>query len=124
MDQLHIKFHFSYELHALSLLFCYYRGEKMKASSIQSVVIILLLCVSLGVMEAGAGTAKTGPGGKPRSPIKPQRVTCYNRGSKCFLKYVTCPVQCPQVQPKDGKSKGCFLDCYSPKCEAVCRGMY
>ena len=30
MDQLHIKFHFSYELHALSLLFCYYRGEKWR----------------------------------------------------------------------------------------------
>ncbi|XP_059596408.1 uncharacterized protein LOC100257380 [Vitis vinifera] len=71
--------------------------------------------------DGSRGRYDHGPGGKPRPPIKPQRVTCYNRGSKCFLKYVTCPVQCPQVQPKDGKSKGCFLDCYSPKCEAVCR---
>ncbi|RVX08536.1 hypothetical protein CK203_014235 [Vitis vinifera] len=65
---------------------------------------------------------QTPPGANPTRPVKPQRVTCYNHGSKCFLKYVTCPAQCPQVQPKDGKSKGCFLDCYSPKCEAVCRG--
>lgn len=67
---------------------------------------------------------KPQPHGKPTAPVKPQRVTCYNRRSKCFLKYVTCPVECPKVQPKDGKAKGCFLDCYSPKCEAVCRGMY
>lgn len=94
----------------------------MEASSIQSMVILLLLCVSLGVTQTRAGTGKTPPGAKPTRPVKPQRVTCYNHGSKCFLKYVTCPAQCPQVQPKDGKSKGCFLDCYSPKCEAVCRG--
>ncbi|KAJ9690332.1 hypothetical protein PVL29_012801 [Vitis rotundifolia] len=66
----------------------------MKASCSQSMVIILLLC----------------------------RVTCYNRCSKCVLKYVTCPVECPKVQPTDGKSEGCFLDCYSLTREAVCRG--
>ena len=121
MDRLSISF--------ISLINCFessflpLEGKKMKASSIQSMVILLLLCVSLGVTETRAGTGKTPPGANPTRPVKPQRVTCYNHGSKCFLKDVTCPVQCPQVQPKDGKSKGCFLDCYSPKCEAVCRGM-
>ncbi|RVW46309.1 hypothetical protein CK203_075875 [Vitis vinifera] len=67
-----------------------------------------------GGKPRGPGGKPRGPGGKPQPPVKPQRVTCYNRGSKCFLKYVTCPVECPKVQPKDGKSKGCFLDCYSP----------
>ncbi|KAF5943741.1 hypothetical protein HYC85_017818 [Camellia sinensis] len=32
-----------------------------------------------------------------------------------------CPVECPKVQPAEADAKGCFLDCHSPKCEAVCR---
>ena len=94
----------------------------MKASSIQSFVIVLILCVLLEVTETQAGGGGTKPPGG--NPQKPQRVTCYNHRSKCFMKYVTCPVQCPTVRPKDGKSKACFLDCYSNKCEAVCKGAY
>ncbi|XP_059627197.1 uncharacterized protein LOC132269958 [Cornus florida] len=86
----------------------------MKLVSIQCVVILLLLYASLQVTETQAKT-------QPKKVVKPQTVTCYNRKSKCFLKYVKCPIQCPQVQPKDPNAKGCFLDCYSPKCEAVCR---
>ncbi|KAF5202669.1 Root cap [Thalictrum thalictroides] len=53
--------------------------------------------------------------------VSRQKVTCRNRSSKCFLKPITCPYECPQVKPTDPKMKGCFLDCDSPKCEVVCR---
>ncbi|KAK3433180.1 hypothetical protein EUGRSUZ_D00697 [Eucalyptus grandis] len=53
--------------------------------------------------------------------VKRERVTCNSRRSRCFMRYVTCPVECPQVKPKDPKAKACYLDCYTPKCEAVCR---
>ncbi|KAL8228171.1 hypothetical protein R6Q57_015755 [Mikania cordata] len=57
---------------------------------------------------------------KPRKPIKPvQLLTCKSRKSKCFMKRVKCPIECPSVKPKNPKEKACFLDCYSPKCEAV-----
>ncbi|XAR59121.1 hypothetical protein NMG60_11014777 [Bertholletia excelsa] len=78
-----------------------------KALSIQFVAIFLLLCSSLGA-------AKT-------KKVKPQHITCRNRGSRCFLKNIKCPAECPTVQPKNRYAKACFLDCYSPKCEAVCR---
>uniref|UniRef100_A0A5B7CAW1 Root cap n=1 Tax=Davidia involucrata TaxID=16924 RepID=A0A5B7CAW1_DAVIN len=81
----------------------------MKPFSIQFLVIIALLYASLEVTETQSAS------------VKPQTVTCYNRGSKCFLKYVKCPIECPKVQSSDPNAKGCFLDCYSPKCEAVCR---
>ncbi|OVA13909.1 Root cap [Macleaya cordata] len=74
----------------------------MKFFSIQCIVITLLFIVS-GVVS-----------------VPQQTVTCRNRGY-CFLKKITCPYECPRVQPKDPKAKGCYLDCYSPKCEAVCR---
>ncbi|XP_077251435.1 late embryogenesis abundant (LEA) protein-like protein [Tasmannia lanceolata] len=50
-----------------------------------------------------------------------QLFTCPNRKDRCFLRPIRCPMQCPTVKPVDPKSKGCFVDCNSPKCEAVCR---
>ncbi|XP_052202531.1 uncharacterized protein LOC127808161 [Diospyros lotus] len=83
-------------------------------SCIQSLVIVLIiLCASVG--EAKAIKDKK---------VKPQIVTCYNRYSKCFLKKVKCPAECPTTKPaKHAKpnAKCCFLDCNSKKCEAVCR---
>ncbi|XAR59120.1 hypothetical protein NMG60_11014776, partial [Bertholletia excelsa] len=80
----------------------------MKGLSIQFVAILLLVLTSMGASK----TTK-----KP----KPQHVTCQNRGGKCFHKYVKCPDECPRTHPKDPNAKACFMDCYSPKCEAVCR---
>ncbi|KAI3795808.1 hypothetical protein L1987_38468 [Smallanthus sonchifolius] len=37
------------------------------------------------------------------------------------MKRIKCPVECPKVKPTNPKDKACFLDCYSPKCEAVCK---
>ncbi|KAJ3674929.1 hypothetical protein LUZ60_005545 [Juncus effusus] len=47
-------------------------------------------------------------------------VTCLNRPSKCFLKRLRCPAECPFTRPTIPKAKSCFLDCQ--KCEVFCRG--
>ncbi|KAK6154314.1 hypothetical protein DH2020_008562 [Rehmannia glutinosa] len=52
---------------------------------------------------------------------KPERVTCTNRRSRCFLKSITCPIQCPLRRPKDPKAKACYINCDSPICKAECR---
>ncbi|GAA0176010.1 hypothetical protein LIER_29082 [Lithospermum erythrorhizon] len=88
----------------------------MKTASIQSVLSIMLLCSAMMAMIGTQAAAKSKP-----VQVQPQRVTCNNRKSKCFMKYMKCPVECPQVRPKDPYAKSCFLDCYSPKCETVCR---
>ncbi|KAK9152609.1 hypothetical protein Sjap_000089 [Stephania japonica] len=44
------------------------------------------------------------------------------RGGHCFLKpIITCPSECPTIKPKDPNAKACYINCYSPKCEATCR---
>ncbi|MQL83715.1 hypothetical protein Taro_016212 [Colocasia esculenta] len=48
-------------------------------------------------------------------------LTCLNRRSSCFRKKIRCPSQCPYQKPSDPTAKACFLDCYSPKCEVVCK---
>ncbi|XP_068650592.1 uncharacterized protein [Aristolochia californica] len=49
-----------------------------------------------------------------------ERAFCLARG-RCFLKTLTCPVQCTQRKPKKNKKvKGCFIDC-SSKCETTCK---
>ncbi|XP_047312443.1 uncharacterized protein LOC124915723 [Impatiens glandulifera] len=103
---------------------------KMKPTmSIYSLITILLLCSSLvstmaaqTVEESLATKMKKKKGSSSSSqPKRRDSVTCYNRRSKCFLKHITCPNECPEIKPKYSNSKACFLDCYSPKCEAVCR---
>ncbi|KAG9442017.1 hypothetical protein H6P81_017871 [Aristolochia fimbriata] len=54
-------------------------------------------------------------------PFPPQHFLCDNAGRKCFGKDIKCPVQCPEFKPADPTAKACFVDCNSPKCEAVCR---
>ncbi|PHT56036.1 hypothetical protein CQW23_04522 [Capsicum baccatum] len=81
----------------------------MNPFGFQFAAILLLLLNTVMVLETQAAN------------VKPQRITCYKRYSKCYLKYITCPSECPQIRPKDPYAKECFLDCYSPKCEAVCR---
>ncbi|CAA6667557.1 unnamed protein product [Spirodela intermedia] len=44
------------------------------------------------------------------------------RWSPCFRKELRCPAECPHRRPANPRAKLCFLDCYSPKCEASCRG--
>ncbi|CAM8899451.1 unnamed protein product [Rhodiola kirilowii] len=47
--------------------------------------------------------------------------TCYNKKSRCFLKQIKCPQQCPSTAPKDPKAKVCYIDCSSPICKAECK---
>ncbi|CAM8999340.1 unnamed protein product [Rhodiola kirilowii] len=47
--------------------------------------------------------------------------TCYNKKSRCFLKQIKCPPQCPSTAPKDPKAKVCYIDCSSPICKAECK---
>ncbi|GJV24872.1 late embryogenesis abundant protein-related protein [Tanacetum coccineum] len=70
------------------------------------------------VTEAASGNKV-----KPPKPVKPvqELLTCKSRKSRCFMKRIKCPAECPKVKPKNPKDKACFLDCYSPKCEAVCK---
>ncbi|KAJ6818662.1 uncharacterized protein M6B38_405495 [Iris pallida] len=48
--------------------------------------------------------------------------TCTSRFSPCYRRKIVCPKECPFTKPGNPKDKACFLDCSSPKCEAVCRG--
>lgn len=51
----------------------------------------------------------------------PQRFTCFNRNSRCFLRIVRCPKQCPSMRPNNPKAKACFVNCDSPICRAECK---
>ncbi|PIA46201.1 hypothetical protein AQUCO_01500013v1 [Aquilegia coerulea] len=57
----------------------------------QCVAVILVLFVT-GAMAA----------------VSRQKVTCSKRSSKCFLKSITCPSQCPQVKPTNSPGAACF----------------
>nr|AFK45679.1 unknown [Lotus japonicus] len=47
--------------------------------------------------------------------------TCTNRKSRCFLKKIQCPHECPLKSPSNPKDKVCYLDCDSPMCKASCK---
>ncbi|KAG9146423.1 hypothetical protein Leryth_011711 [Lithospermum erythrorhizon] len=47
--------------------------------------------------------------------------TCTNRKSKCFLKPLRCPRECPSTRPRDRKAKVCYVNCDSPLCLAECK---
>ncbi|KAL9256524.1 hypothetical protein AKJ16_DCAP01914 [Drosera capensis] len=46
---------------------------------------------------------------------------CFTKRSRCFLKKIKCPKQCPTATPKNPNAKVCFVDCNSPICKAQCR---
>ncbi|KAJ4726249.1 Root cap/late embryogenesis-like protein [Melia azedarach] len=75
-------------------------GMKISDSSL---FIILLILVSVFVQ------------------IHAETATCTFHKSPCFLKYITCPPECPSRSPKDPKAKACFINSYSPVCKAECK---
>ncbi|KAI7738433.1 hypothetical protein M8C21_015663 [Ambrosia artemisiifolia] len=95
----------------------------MKMVAVKTVFMVLLLSAMLASMVTEAASKNKVKRVKPPKPVKPiqEILTCKSRKSKCFMKRVTCPIECPKVKPKNPKDKACFLDCYSPKCEAVCK---
>ncbi|XP_049412732.1 uncharacterized protein LOC125875745 [Solanum stenotomum] len=48
-------------------------------------------------------------------------ITCTNKKSKCFLKPLYCPAECPSKSPSDPKAKVCYVNCNSPVCKPECR---
>ncbi|XP_071706818.1 uncharacterized protein [Rutidosis leptorrhynchoides] len=98
----------------------------MNMFSVKTLLIVLFLNAMLASMVTEAASGKKVKPVKPPKIVKPPKpvqelLTCKSRKSKCFNKLVKCPVECPKVKPKNPKDKACFFDCYSPKCEAVCR---
>ncbi|KAF5760801.1 hypothetical protein HanXRQr2_Chr16g0757661 [Helianthus annuus] len=95
----------------------------MKMLGVKTLFLILLLHTMLASLVTEAASGNKVKRVKPPKPVKPVQeiLTCKGRKSKCFKKRITCPIECPKVKPKNPKDKACFLDCYSPKCEAVCK---
>ncbi|KAJ9563043.1 hypothetical protein OSB04_008203 [Centaurea solstitialis] len=90
---------------------------------IKTLIVVLCLHAILLSMVTEAASKNKVKRIKPPKPVKPMQelLTCKSRKSRCFMKRIKCPVECPKVKPKNPKDKACFLDCYSPKCEAVCK---
>ncbi|XVE80208.1 hypothetical protein DITRI_Ditri14bG0121300 [Diplodiscus trichospermus] len=79
----------------------------MKTLGSNSSLIHLLLLVSVLVQIHGKNVA--------------ERKTCFSRRSRCFLRSMTCPAQCPSSKPADPKAKVCYVNCDSPICKAECK---
>ncbi|KAJ8628506.1 hypothetical protein MRB53_021813 [Persea americana] len=79
----------------------------MEASTKSVAIFLIFLAVAMVEIQAATST-------------RPEHRTCTVKG-RCFLKRITCPIECPKAKPSESKAKGCFIDCNSPKCEAVCR---
>ncbi|XP_065859894.1 uncharacterized protein [Euphorbia lathyris] len=47
-------------------------------------------------------------------------VTCRSKGP-CFLKKLSCPVECPLTTSSNPREKVCFLNCNSPICKPECK---
>ncbi|KAL5993362.1 hypothetical protein ACLOJK_014286 [Asimina triloba] len=98
-----------------------------------TLLLSILLFSSLAhiIDAAGYGPPVIGPPAVAPAPgpafevagknFPPQSFLCNNKSSPCLGKTIKCPKQCPEFNPADPKAKACFIDCSSPKCEAVCR---
>ncbi|MQM12052.1 hypothetical protein Taro_044964 [Colocasia esculenta] len=74
-------------------------------------VVFVFVAIAVGIETVSAGGEKGGslftcPPGSP----------CYDR-----CRNVRCPAECPSTRPANPQAKFCYLDCYSRKCEAVCK---
>ncbi|MQM07492.1 hypothetical protein Taro_040330 [Colocasia esculenta] len=85
----------------------------MKSGSRGYAALLALFFVGIALENMGAVSAA---GGSP--PAK--RMSC-PRWSPCFYRNTRCPAECPSTHPWNPRAKFCYLDCYSPKCEAVCK---
>lgn len=76
---------------------------KMKGSRINFLLLILLVFAASIVKIHG------------------DSITCYNKKSPCFLRWVPCPAECPSSSTKYAGKKVCVLNCNKPTCKAECR---
>uniref|UniRef100_A0A1D1XS48 Phosphoheptose isomerase n=1 Tax=Anthurium amnicola TaxID=1678845 RepID=A0A1D1XS48_9ARAE len=72
-------------------------------------MVLLLLIIAMAADERGSSVSAQ------------STVSCPNPWSRCFRKKVKCPRECPFPKPSNPSAKGCFLDCNSRTCEAVCK---
>ncbi|XP_074311054.1 uncharacterized protein LOC141646944 [Silene latifolia] len=87
----------------------------MKFSSINCLLsIVFLVFISCFITVQ----SKTSP---PPPVVRAQTRTCVTRKSPCFLKRITCPRQCPTLNPTNPRAKVCDIDCNNPICKAECR---
>ncbi|GLJ52390.1 hypothetical protein SUGI_1114390 [Cryptomeria japonica] len=57
----------------------------------------------------------------PKSLRGRERALCFAKSSRCMLRILRCPAECPERKPKKArKYKGCMIDC-SNKCETTCK---
>ncbi|XP_073113129.1 uncharacterized protein [Elaeis guineensis] len=80
----------------------------MQSAQSEWMAMFLLLFVAVTMETGGA--------------MPTEKRLCFRPWSPCHLKVIRCPKECPYTKPKHPKAKACYLDCYSPKCEAVCHG--
>ncbi|KAJ0046391.1 hypothetical protein Pint_04448 [Pistacia integerrima] len=47
--------------------------------------------------------------------------TCTYPTSPCYGKKISCPYECPYTSSSDHNAKVCYVNCYSPVCQAQCK---
>nr|XP_029120757.1 uncharacterized protein LOC109505843 [Elaeis guineensis] len=80
----------------------------MQSAQSEWMAMFLLLFVAVTMETGGA--------------VPTEKRLCFRPWSPCYLKVIRCPKECPYTKPKHPNAKACYLNCYSPKCEAVCHG--
>ncbi|KAK3026139.1 hypothetical protein RJ639_042582 [Escallonia herrerae] len=97
----------------------------MKATVTRASFLCLLVVLSILVKSHGDPYGNPSPAAPPPSAVAgkefPQFLFCNDPSTKCFHKVILCPQQCPTFKSSDPNSKGCFIDCKSKNCEAVCK---
>ncbi|GLJ52392.1 hypothetical protein SUGI_1114420 [Cryptomeria japonica] len=96
-------------------------------------VFFAALCLGSVIMVSGGGSSpgynNNNNGGVENYQILPntksgqERALCYAKNSRCLLKILKCPLECPMRKLytyKNKKAKGCLIDC-SNKCETTCK---
>ncbi|PIA35341.1 hypothetical protein AQUCO_03500023v1 [Aquilegia coerulea] len=103
-------------------------------NSHNSMLILLFLLITSSFAHIHADPYDTpippAKGSNPAAPppsevagkeFPPQSFLCNDPLTKCYGKNITCPSQCPVFKPTNATAKGCFIDCMSTKCEAICK---
>ncbi|GLJ52393.1 hypothetical protein SUGI_1114430 [Cryptomeria japonica] len=97
-------------------------------------VFFAALCLGSVIMASGANSGPNYNNNNNNDGVEYQmvpstvsgqeRAICYVRKSRCLLKILKCPRECPNRKPntvyKNKKTKGCLVDC-SNKCETTCK---
>ncbi|KAA8532124.1 hypothetical protein F0562_006734 [Nyssa sinensis] len=90
-----------------------------------SFLFLLLVVSSFSQCHADPYEQKSPPAPPPPEAAAgkefPQSFSCNDPFTKCFGNQISCPNQCPSFKPSDSNTKGCYIDCNSKNCEAICK---